>query len=78
MEKNERREKMAMAILESYQGERVPVDEALEDLAMSSIMCFIAMSEVVDRKTLRDLYAFRRTLTNVIERYKEGNLWKNN
>lgn len=77
MEKKERREKMAEAILKTYQGESVPVDEALDDVAMSSISCFIAMSEVVGRKTLRDLYAFRRTLTNVIERYKEGKLWNN-
>lgn len=77
MEKKERREKMARAILETYQGESVPVAEALDDVAMSSILCFVAMSEVVGRKTLRDLYAFRRTLTNVIERYKEGKQWNN-
>lgn len=60
------------AIVESLRGFNLAASDGMLAITGAAIQAIILVSEVTGRNTLRDLYALRRNVTEVINNYKSG------
>ena len=62
------------AIVESLRGADLSAADGMSVIISAALKAMILVSEVSGRNTLRDLYALRRNVTNVINNYKTGKI----
>ena len=62
------------AIVESLRGADLSAADGMSVIISAALKALRLVSEVSGRNTLRDLYALRRNVTNVINNYKTGKI----